>query len=131
MTIFESKVTINQPVNKIYTFLADLNNHQVLMPDNIQEWTSTYDTAKFSIPNMTKLSLQVETREENREIKIVPAEKPPFNLELKWVLNEDDNNTNVTLIISAELNMMMKMLASGPLQKLADHETQTLVSQIK
>ncbi len=131
MTIFESKVTINQPVNKIYTFLADLNNHQVLMPDNIQQWTSTYDAANFSIPNMAKLSLKVESREENREIRIIPAEKPPFDLELKWVLNEDADNTNVTLIISAELNMMMKMLASGPLQKLADHETQTLVSQIK
>ena len=57
-----------------------------------------------------------------------PSEKPPFDLELKWTLLSNSDQTNVTLTISADLNMMMKMMASGPLQKLADHEVQTLKS---
>jgi hypothetical protein len=128
MTTFESKVIINKPVNEVYNFLADLNNHRQLMPDSVQDWTSTFDTASFSIQNMTKLSLKVESRVEDNEIKIVPSEKPPFNLELKWNLSFNDNQTEAVLTILADLNMMMKIMASGPLQKLADHETQTLSS---
>jgi carbon monoxide dehydrogenase subunit G len=130
MTTFESKVTINSPVQEIYRFLADLNNHKLLMPDNIEDWSSTFDTASFSIKNMAKLSLMVESRAEDREIKIIPSEKPPFDLELCWTLLPGNGHIEVTFTISADLNMMLKMLASGPLQKLTEHETQTLVSII-
>jgi carbon monoxide dehydrogenase subunit G len=126
MKIFESKITINRPAGEVYSFLADLNNHQKLMPENILDWTSTYDTASFNVQNMAKLSLKVERRTENSEITIIPAEKPPFDLNLKWTIFSVNNHTDVVFTISADLNMMLKMVASGPLQKLADHETQTL-----
>jgi hypothetical protein len=77
---------------------------------------------------MAKLSLVVESRVQNSEIKIIPSEKPPFNLELKWTLSSNNDHTEILFTIYADLNMMLKMLASGPLQKLADHETNTLVS---
>lgn len=128
MTTFESSITIPQTVEKVYSFLADMNNHQQLMPDSITDWQSTYDTASFNIQNMAKLSLKVEERLVNSEIRIIPAEKPPFNMELKWSLSQENNGTAVLFTINADLNMMLKMLASGPLQKLADHETQALVS---
>ncbi len=124
MTIIKSSVTVDKPVNEVYAFLADLNNHQQLMPENIYNWSSTKDEAKFTIQNMAKLALKVSNRTENQEIQIIPSEEAPFPVELKWVLSDNGNNTTeATHIITAELNMMMKMLASGPLQKLADHQT--------
>lgn len=126
MTTFTSATSINKPITEVYTYLADFNNHQKLMPDNIQEWVSTADEASFSIPNMAKLSLKIESRITNEEIVIVPATKPPFDLKLKWSLSSNNDHTNVLFTINADLNMMLKMLASGPLQKLANHETQTL-----
>ena len=126
MTKFTSNTRINKPLNEVYSFLADFNNHQQLMPDSIQEWSSTTDEANFSIPNMAKLSLKIDSRVPDQEIIIVPAAKAPFDLELKWSLFFDNDHTDVTFTINADLNMMMKMLASGPLQKLADHETQSL-----
>jgi hypothetical protein len=96
------------------------------MPENIVDWSSTADTASFNVQNMAKLSLKVKSRTENIAIVITPAEKPPFELELKWELASAGNQAEVVYTVSADLNMMMKMLASGPLQKLADHETQTL-----
>jgi carbon monoxide dehydrogenase subunit G len=128
MTTFESKVTIQQPINKVFDFLADLNNHQKLMPaEDIQNWKSTYDEASFSIKNTINLSLKVESRIENKEIKIVPAEKPPFGMELKWELATENDQTGVAFTITADLNMMMKMAVSGQLKKLAEHETNSLV----
>lgn len=131
MTTFQSTTTINQPINKVYTFLADMNNHQQLMPDSITEWSSTVDEASFNIQNMVKLSLKVDSRTPDKLIKIIPAAKPPFDMNLSWTLSGDETQTTVTYIISADLNMMMKMMASGPLQKLADHETSSLAAAVK
>ncbi|RZA01957.1 MAG: SRPBCC family protein [Sphingobacteriaceae bacterium] len=131
MTTFQSKITINRPVAEVYAFLADMNNHQQLMPDSISEWSSTVDEASFNIQNMVKLSLKVDSRTPDKLITIIPAAKPPFDMNLTWALSGDDKETTVTYTISADLNMMMKMMASGPLQKLADHETSSLAAAVK
>lgn len=101
------------------------------MPDNISEWVSTVDTASFNVQGMLKLALKVDSRIENTSIQIIPAEKPPFDLELTWALSAKNELAEATFTIKADLNMMMKMMASGPLQKLADHETDTLAKVLR
>ena len=126
MTNFESKVSLSADINEVYAFLSDLNNHEKLMPANIYNWSSTTDEARFTIQNMAKLALKVSSRIENQEINIIPAEEAPFAVEMKLTISQNGSETEAKLIVSAELNMMMKMLASGPLQKLVDHQTSTL-----
>ncbi len=127
MTIIESNAQINLPVAQVYQFLANLNNHQQLMPENIYNWASTADTASFTIQNMAKLAIHISERIENEKLIAVPTEKPPFDLSLQWsVIDNGDGTTTATHTISADLNMMMKMLAAGPLQKLADYQTKKL-----
>lgn len=126
MSVFESKTIIAKSSEEIYNFLVDLNNHEGLMPENIYNWTSTKDEARFTIQNMAKLALKIESKVPHQEIMIVPFEEAPIPLNLKWALSETGGQTEATLTIFAELNMMMKMLASGPLQKLADYQTQAL-----
>ena len=127
MSIFESKIEIDKPVHDVYNFLSDFNNHQKLMPDNISNWSSTTDEAHFSVQNMAKLSLKISNRIEDQTIIIVPADEVPFNVDMRWVVADLGNNvTEAILTISAELNMMMRMMASGPLQKLVNHQTETL-----
>ena len=127
MTIIESAVEVNKPVAEVYTFLANMNNHQELMPENIYNWDSTEDEARFTIQNMAKLAIKISNRIENQELTAIPTEKAPFDLELKWTVEPNSSGgTTAKHIISADLNMMMKMIAAGPLQKLADHQTQKL-----
>jgi len=126
MTTFESSISIAQPIEKVYAFLSDLNNHQQLMPENIYNWSSTADEARFTIQNMAKLALKVSFRIENAEILIEPSEEAPFAVNMRWLLAADGAGTTAKLIVSAELNMMMKILASGPLQKLVDYQTSAL-----
>jgi hypothetical protein len=58
---------------------------------------------------------------------VKPSEEAPFEIELKWtVTDEGEGITEATHTISADLNMMMKMIVSGPLQKLVDHEANAL-----
>lgn len=132
MTVIESTTEINHPVEKVYAFLADLNNHQQLMPENIYNWSSTTDEASFTIQNMAKLAIRISSRIENQELIAIPTEKAPFDVELKWTVAANGNGgTTAKHIISADLNMMMKMLAAGPLQKLADHQTERLAEVLK
>jgi len=127
MTNIESTVSIESPINEVFDFLADLNNHQQLMPENIYNWSSTKDEARFTIQNMAKLAIKVSSIIQNKEITAKPSEAVPFDMELKWTLNDlGDGKTQATHTFSAELNMMMKMIVSAPLQKLVDHETAQL-----
>jgi carbon monoxide dehydrogenase subunit G len=126
MSTFTSEIIVNKPIEQVYQFLADMNNHQQLMPEGVTEWESTTDTASFKVQNMIVLQLKIGEKVENSLIKIVPSEKPPFDLSLTWQLTSANGQTQVSYTIFAELNMMMKMMASGPLQKLADHEVTTL-----
>jgi carbon monoxide dehydrogenase subunit G len=127
MTNIESTVSIESPINEVFDFLADLNNHQQLMPENIYNWSSTKDEARFTIQNMAKLAIKVSSMIQNKEITAKPSEAVPFDMELKWALNDlGDGKTQATHTFSAELNMMMKMIVSAPLQKLVDHETAQL-----
>jgi len=78
MTTIQNNVTIDKSVQEVFTFLTDLNNHEQLMPENIYNWSSTADEARFTIQNMAKLALKVDERIEDQEIKLVPSEKAPF-----------------------------------------------------
>ncbi|MGK9116372.1 MULTISPECIES: SRPBCC family protein [Sphingobacteriaceae] len=132
MTVIESKSIINQPVEKVYNFLADCNNHEKLMPENVYNWSSTKDEASFTVQNMAKLTLRVSERKENQEISIVPSEKAPFDLTLSWKVKSIDPSTSEAVFtIQADLNMMMKMLASGPLKKLTDYQTTKLKEELE
>jgi carbon monoxide dehydrogenase subunit G len=127
MTVIQDNIAINKPLNEVYSFLNDLNNHEQLMPDNIYNWSSTADEARFTIKNMAKLALKISQRVQNKEIVCVPSEEAPFEVKLVWKIEEvSETETNATFIIEAQLNMMMKMMASGPLQKLVDHQVRKL-----
>ncbi|MFD2968424.1 SRPBCC family protein [Sphingobacterium bambusae] len=127
MTIIQNNIDINKPVAEVYAFLADLNNHEQLMPENIYNWSSTADEASFTIKNMAKLALKISQRIEHKELVCVPSTEAPFAMTLRWKLDEKSADlTNATFVIEAELNMMMKMMASGPLQKLVDHQVSKL-----
>lgn len=127
MTVFQNSTVVTKPLAEVYQFLADLNNHEQLMPENIYNWTSTADEARFTIKNMAKLALKITQRNENAEIVCIPSEDAPFEIRLSWKTEAiSDTETKAAFAIEAELNMMMKMMASGPLQKLVDHQVNKL-----
>jgi len=128
MATFESKTTINRPVSDIYQFLADFNNHGQLMPDNVQNWAASYNEAGFMVQNTIKLSLQITERVENKVVNITAINNPPFPVQLNWLLEAQGGSTNVTFTINTEPSGLMKMMVSAPLQKLANHEVESLRS---
>lgn len=127
MTIIQGDIVLARPSEEVYAFLADCNNHEQLMPENVYDWSSTVDEARFTIKNMAKLALRIVERIPKTQIVFEPAEKAPFDVRMKWAVESLESGTSrATLVIEADLNMMLKMVASGPLQKLVDHQVQRL-----
>ena len=127
MSTFQNNITIHKPIEAVYAFLSDMNNHEQLMPEEVSDWSSTEDEARFTVKNMIKLALAISQRTAPTELVCKPIEDAPFGLTLSWKLEDmGSEQTKATFVIDAELNMMMKMMASGPLQKLVDHQVQTL-----
>ena len=125
-TIQSPKTIINKPVTEVYAFLKDLKNHAQLLPENLYNWEATEDKAKFTIQNMAKLEIEVAERIENKKVKCVAIGDAPFAVELQWDINEAGANTEAQMTINADLNMMLQMIAKGPLQKVVEFQAEKL-----
>lgn len=133
MTSIQSeKQSIQKPLSEVFTFLANANNHKVLMPENIYNWSSTEDECKFTIQNMAKLELKISERDAaNGKITIVPSAAAPFDLNIVWMVTAiNDQSCLAQMTINADLNPFIKMMAIAPLTKLVNHQVQALASNV-
>lgn len=117
MTTFNSEqVTIARNNRLIFDFLSDFNNFERLMPPQVSDWQSDSEHCSFNIQNMATLGMRYEFKRPFDHIKIISEGKSPFNFDLQCFLESaGDNSTNVELQLNADLNMMLKMIASKPL----------------
>ena len=130
MTTIESeKVIVNTPADKVFAFLLDINNHQKLMPEQIINWQSTNTTCSFTIKGTADLALKQGATSENKSIQLIPNGKAPFELDLVWQLEDLKEGTQVQLLLNAELNMFLKMVAVKPLQNFLNLQAQNLIGQ--
>jgi hypothetical protein len=115
--IESEKLIINNSQEKIYQFLSNFNNFGKLMPEQIINWQSTETTCSFTIKGMTDLSMQIKEKMPFHTILISSYGKTPFEFELKCSFEAlDTNKTESQLIFFADLNPMLSMMASKPLQ---------------
>lgn len=122
-TTFESRVgKINLPQERIYNFLADFNNLKQYIPsDKISNWQSDSDSCRFTVNGMGDVALRTVEKRPCDLIKItgdgLNQKDFFFWVQLKEV---DASDTRVKLTIRADLNPMMKMMISKPIQKFLD-----------
>jgi len=115
--IESEKLIIINSQEKIYHFLSNFNNFGKLMPDQIINWQSTETSCSFTIKGMTDLSMQIKEKIPFHTILITSFGKTPFDFELKCTFEAlETNKTESQLIFYADLNPMLSMMASKPLQ---------------
>ena len=122
MAHFESKqVTTNKSSKDIYTYLADFRNFGTVMPEQIKDWQATEDTCKFTIPSMATISMRYKDKMEYTRLSIVPETGTPLPFELVCEFDAiNDASTKVKVSIDADLNPLLSMMASKPMQNLVD-----------
>ena len=128
-TTFESQVKqVSYPAETIFSLLCDFNNFaDVMQNERIKNWQSTSDTCRFTIEGVGELGLRIVEREPFSTLKYTADGKTPFNFYL-WVQIKEAalNDSYIKLTIKADMNPMLKMVASQPIQKFLDMLADTI-----
>ena len=99
-----------------------MNNMPLVLPEQVVDITADNDNLSFTIQGMGKVSLRVSKREPNKFIQLVPEGKVPFQFVLNVNIRncEQGEQSECCFEIDAQLNPLMQMMASKPLQNLVN-----------
>ena len=119
MEKYESKQgRIFKSAAQIYPFISNFSLLTPAVADKVEEWQATEDTCSFKIKGMV-VKLRMIDKEAGKYVKIsgdqggVPIDFT-FWIQLHEVTPTD---TRMRMVLHAELNMMMRMLVGGKIQK--------------
>ena len=125
--IFKSNWTKNKRSEKeLFEYIGDMNNMPPILPEQVVNVTADYDNLSFTIQGMGSVSLRVNQREPNKFIQLVPEGKVPFQFALNIYIRGIEQPTlssehcEYYFEIDAQLNPLMQMMASRPLQNLVN-----------
>jgi hypothetical protein len=118
MNLESPKVTVDKPAQYIFDQLANVQNFEKLMPDNIAKFEVTGDESFiFALKGMPEIKLKV--KEKNPPSRIVlgaASDKLPFTLTGN-INAVSDTSSEVQLKFEGEFNAMMAMMIKGPITK--------------
>ena len=128
MTTIESNhELLGQPVSVIFNYLSNFNNFGKLMPSQVTNWKSTEEKCSFTIQGLADIELNIQKKLQDEFIRIGATGKTPVPFALIWKFDKQSEvNTNVCLVIEAELNPMMSMMVKAPLQNFVNMLVQKL-----
>ena len=102
---------------EVFDFVTDIRNFEQFIPDGtINNWQSGKETCSFSVSMIGNVSVRILKKEPFSKVIFDgdALKKNDFTL----VLNIRDNlhqNAEVKVLLEAELNPMLKMLANKPI----------------
>lgn len=117
MERYESKQgRIEQPASMIYQLFSDFTRFTPVLADKVENWEATPDTCSFTVKGFN-VSLRIVEREENKLVKIEGDDGSPFDFTF-WVQLKEagPSDTRFRLVLAANLNMMMKMMAGNKIK---------------
>ena len=124
---------IDSPIADVYSFLSDFSKIGRLIEtarqmgagqqmseisDKIENVVTTEDTCTFLVKGLGEMGVRIVEREEPKLIKLEGDGSVPFNFEV-WIqlLDNGPYDTRLRITVEADLNMMMKMMMEGKLEK--------------
>ena len=118
--IFKSDWAKNRRSEKeLFEYIGDMNNMPSVLPEQVVNVTADYDNLSFTIQGMGSVALRVNKREPNKFIQLVPEGKVPFQFALNIYIRGGEQS-ECYFEIDAQLNPLMQMMASRPLQNLVN-----------
>ena len=114
-TIQSETLQINTSAEQLFNFLSDFNNLEKLMPSSITDWESNSEGGSFTIKGMANIGLKISEKIPNSIVKMAHT-KAPFDLNLICNINSDNSASTLRIVLEADLNPMLKMMAETPLR---------------
>jgi hypothetical protein len=125
--ISSDKLNIKCSSEKIFTFLSDFNNFGKLMPEQVTNWKATQDACSFSIQGLADLAMKITERIPHSKLVYSSESPSPFEYSLSINLcNISQNECSSELVFDANINNVMMMMVTRPLQNFVNILNQKL-----
>ncbi|MFA7470928.1 MAG: hypothetical protein WCY63_10145 [Weeksellaceae bacterium] len=117
MKVSTEKVRFSKNQEETFEFLSDMNNYRQLMPDDTKSFEIHESGKGFAVQigNLPKVGMKL--KDSNRSSQLV-FESPSPNFEYYLTIDiepVDGSNADVSLNFDGKFNMMIEMMAKGPL----------------
>ncbi|MCD4769238.1 MAG: SRPBCC family protein [Bacteroidales bacterium] len=119
MLKFESRIgKVNVSSKKIFVFITDMRNFRQILPaKGITDWQADSDSCSFEVSPVGKANLRIINSDPDNTVKYAGdgLNNTQFFL---WVQLKEvsENDTRVKITLKADLNPMIKVMASGPIK---------------
>lgn len=117
-------------VAELKEMLKDFSRFRNYMPeDKIENFVSGPDYCTFRIKGMTDLGLKLGEQADNSIVRMVSHGKVPFPFTMDFHLQDrDQGGSRAWIVLRADINPFLKMMAEKPLENLINMMTERLVS---
>jgi len=115
---FESRVgKVTEDDKVIYSFVTDMRNFKQFIPaDTIKNWEADIESCRFELSPLGQAGIKIIERDPCKTVKFAGEGLNGTEFFLWLQLKQiDKNDTRVKLTIKAELNPMLKMMATKPI----------------
>jgi len=118
ISIFESrKGTLSCSAKECFTFTTDVRHFEVLIPnETINNWKADKESCSFSVSMLGTVSVRLTDQVMYTRVVFSgdALKKNDFELTLN-ITDNDDKPAEVKVLLNAELNPMMKIIAIKPI----------------
>jgi carbon monoxide dehydrogenase subunit G len=119
-SIFESRTgKLSCAPETVFNFITDLRNfEQFIPPGNIQNWQATSDKCNFQVPPIGSAAIRISEKMPFSSVIYSGDALQKNDFTLRVQISENERNlADVKVTLTAELNPVLKMMASDPIQK--------------
>jgi carbon monoxide dehydrogenase subunit G len=114
--------TANGSQLAVYQYLSNFRNFAHMLPaEQLNNLEVTGDTIRFAISGLGMIGLKLSEKKPYEQFVVRGTEDSSADFTI-WVniAAESERQSRVNLVLEANLNMFIEMMARGPLQKFAD-----------
>lgn len=106
----------------VYGYISDFRNFEQMLPaEQLRNIAITGDTLRFSLDGLGQVGLKIAERTPCSQLVITGTEDSSADFTFWFNIKAvSDKQSQVNLILQANLNMFLEMMAKGPLQQFVD-----------
>ncbi|MFI3333350.1 MAG: polyketide cyclase [Rikenellaceae bacterium] len=131
MKRYESKQhQVLLPAEQIFNLISNFENLTPAVADKVEEWSATPISCSFKAKGFT-VKLRFDDVVAPKHVKIVAAEDSAVPMDFAfWIQlhSVSPYDTRFRLVLDVELNMMMKMMVGGKIEKGIDQTAEAIAA---
>jgi hypothetical protein len=107
-------------ISKLYSYLSDFKNFKSILPeDKVVDFQADGDSCTFTIKGVTKLSVRIAEKNENKRIKFETEGLAKFNFILyAHFIGEPEAKGECRVDMEGDMNPFILQMAKKPLEQL-------------